>query len=491
MRWTRSLVGLLALLLPADAILAQGGTGRIVGTVTDPSGNPLPGANITLVGTRIGTLTGEDGRYAIQGLQPGTYTVRASLIGHTESQQQVSVTAGGTATANFQLQPAAIQLTEIVAIGYGTVRRSDLTGSVATIRQEELRKVPTSNVTEALQGKMPGVDITRGGGSPNSGVNLRVRGTRSLTASNAPLVIIDGVQFGSLQDLNPNDIESIQILKDASATAIYGSRGANGVILVTTKSGGAANRAAITINSYVGVTEVKSYPRINTGPEYVALKREANRTVGIWNSPADDPKIFTSDQLANIANGIWTDFRELLFHRGTMQSHQVGISAGSERTRAYLSLSAYDEQGILRKDELKRYVLRFNLEHALGDRLKVGTNSQITHYDRDRRRNPLNMANKINPLVAAYDADGSLIIYPGGAISPLADEQPNAFADNELETLIRPSVYAELSLIDGLTFRSNLAARRAPGVGSLRRRTRSIAAARRLRPATGPTTGVT
>jgi TonB-linked SusC/RagA family outer membrane protein len=306
---------------------------------------------------------------------------------------------------------------------------------------------------------VPGLDITRNGGSPNSGVSITLRGTRSLTASNSPLVIVDGNQFGNLEDLNANDIASIQVLKDASSTAIYGSRGANGVIIVTTKSG-ARSPTSISVNAYTGMTQVASYPRINTGPEFVAQRREANRTTGKWSSPADDPKIFTPGELQHIQDGTWTDYRDLLFHTGYTQNYQVGVTTSTENTNAYLSASLYDEQGILRKDDLRRYTLRLNLDRKLSDAWKVGTNSQVTYYDTNARRDPLNLANKIDPLTDVYDPTGALIVYPNGGkdISPLADEQPNVYTDNTLTTRVLPSLYAEWAPIDGLTLRSTAAA---------------------------------
>lgn len=443
-------------LLPGRA-LAQD-TGQIVGTVTEnQTSRLLEGASVVVEGRPTLARTGPNGQYVISGLEPGTYVVRTELLGYAQAEETVTVVAGEEVTLDFELEVAAISLEGIVAIGYGSVQRRDLTGSVATIASEELRRVPTSDVRESLQGRLPGMDIRRESGSPNSDMDWRVRGTRSLTADNEPLIIIDGVQFGRLEDLNPSDIESIEVLKDAAATAIYGSRGANGVILVTTKNGGAGG-ANITVSSYMGMTDITSYPRINTGPEFVDLKREAFRTAGEWSSEADDANIFSPRELENIANGVWTDFRDLIFRDATLQSHQVGVSTGSANTRAYLSLGAFRENGILRSDEVSRYSVRFNLDHALSDRWTVGTNSQVTYYDRDRRRDPLNIANKINPLTRAFDGDGDLIIYPndGKDISPLADQEPDAYANNQLETIVVPSLYAEFAPLGNLSIRSTL-----------------------------------
>jgi TonB-dependent SusC/RagA subfamily outer membrane receptor len=402
MRWQARLVPLAALVGLAARAQAQGG--RVTGTVTEAlAQRPLQGVTVTLLGrdTTRATTTGE-GTFTFQRVAPGTYTVRALAMGFVAGEQAVTVADGGAATVAFALQRAAVTLEAMVSIGYGTVQRKEVTGAVASLSQEELTKVPTASVVESMQGMLPGVDITRSSGSPNSGNALTVRGTRSLTASNSPLVIVDGVQFGGLGDLNPADIESIEVLKDAASTAIYGSRGANGVILVKTKSG-LGNGAVVSASGYYGVTDVTSYPLINTPEQYAALKRQAYRTSGIWSSPADDAKIFAPLELINLNGGVATDFRNLLFREGRTASQEVSVSAGSERTRAFVSGGFYDETGILRADEMRRYSARLNVDHTLSDRWRVGTRTQLTYYDRDRRADPLNLANKITPLTPAFD----------------------------------------------------------------------------------------
>ena len=450
---TLSLLFLVAALTPP----ARAQTGRVTGKITDGiSQRPLAGVTLSVVGSTSRATTDTSGTYTLPNVEPGSHLIRTARIGYLAAEERVTVAAGQTTTVNIVLQATAVSLEAVVSIGYGTVQRRELTGAVASITSEELTKVPTGNVTESLQGQLPGVDIVRSSGSPNSGTAMLIRGARSLKASNNPLVIIDGIQFGSLSQLNPSDVESIEVLKDAASTAIYGSRGANGVILVSTKKG-VGGRPSFDLNSYYGVTSITDYPLINTGPQYVAQKREANRTSGLWASPADDSKIFTTDELKAIQDGFWTDFRDLIFHDGLAQSHQVGVSAGSERTQAYISFGLVDETGILRNDQMRRYALRVNVDQKLSDQWTLGTHSQVTYFDRDRRANPLNIANKIDPLTRAFAADGSLIVFPnnGKDISPLADEQPNAYSNNQLQSVIIPSLYAEYSN-RGFNFRSTL-----------------------------------
>src|SRR5256885_1253060 len=235
-------LSLLLALSPLCTLLAQAGGGRastpsgptsgtISGLVTaQETGTPLPGTRVTVAGTELGADAATDGRYTIASVPPGTYRLRARLIGHALMEMtDVVVAAGDTARADFRLTPLAVTLSEVVVVGYGTQARRDVTGSVASVSGEDVHAVPKANAIEAIKGRVPGVDIVTSGNNPGDGISIRVRGTRSLTASNDPLYVLDGIPMsGGIGDLNPNDIESIEILKDASSTAIYGARGASG-----------------------------------------------------------------------------------------------------------------------------------------------------------------------------------------------------------------------------------------------------------------------
>src|SRR5438309_8876008 len=287
-----TLLSLLLLLAvwPLYAVHAQAGgrggstpsgptTGTISGVVTaQESGTPLPGARVTVAGTDLGADAATDGRYTIAAVAPGTYRVRARLIGHALVEMtDVVVAAGDTAKADFQLTPLAVTLSEVVVVGYGTQARRDVTGSVASVSGEDVHAVPKANAIEAIKGRVPGVDIVTSGNNPGDGISIRIRGTRSLTASNDPLYVLDGIPMaGGIGDLNPNDIESIEILKDASATAIYGARGASGVVLITTKQG-KAGKTTITYDTYAGTQQaVRRMPMMN-GPQWAQFKRDAAR----------------------------------------------------------------------------------------------------------------------------------------------------------------------------------------------------------------------
>ncbi|MCC3158040.1 TonB-dependent receptor [Hymenobacter sp. 15J16-1T3B] len=443
-----------AVLAVTSATLAQAQQTRpISGRVVDAtSGEGLPGVTVIVKGTNNGASTNEKGEFQLTG-PAGDVQLVFSYVGYLTE----TVSAAGKDNVTVRLRTDQKALDEVVVIGYGAVKRSDVTGAIVSVKEEDLKKVPTANVMESLQGRLPGVDITRSSGSASSGVNITVRGNRSLTANNGPLFIVDGIQYNSIQDINPNDIQSMEVLKDAASTAVYGSRGANGVIIVTTKKG-AAGKTTVSFNTYVGQTDVQYYPYVNDGPSYVAQKREANRATGLWSSEADDSKIFTPLQLGAIQNGTWTRWPDEFLRKGNQQEHQIGLAGGGDKTKFYLSASYYREQGIFRMDNLKRYATRFNLEQAVTDKIKVGMQNQLTYYNQNNRRDPLNIANKIDPLGAARDENGSVIVFPnnGKDINPLADELDGNYLNNTRTIRTFLTGYASYQILPSLSLRSNV-----------------------------------
>ncbi len=327
----------------------------ISGKVTGDDGAPLSGVSVNVKGSNRGTATNEKGEYTINA--EDAHVLIFSSVGY-ESQE---LTVGSRSTINVVLVSVAKSLENIVVIGYGQVRKRDLTGSVLSVKSEDIRKTPAVNALEALQGKLPGADIMRNSGSASSGVSITIRGNRSLRADNGPLIIVDGVQYNSIQDISSNDIQSLEVLKDASSTAIYGSRGANGVVIITTKRG-ASGKPKINASSYYGISEVAGYPRFMNTDEYVAWRREANRKItiarinpdGNWTSPANDNLLFNNIELNNINNKVNTDYSDLILQQGNQQEHHVGVAAGNEQTKGYLSLGYYNENGIMKGDELKK-----------------------------------------------------------------------------------------------------------------------------------------
>lgn len=440
-------------------------TGQIYAQVTingqmkNESGEPIPGANITVKGTYHGTITDIDGNYTIENV-PEDATLVYSFIGMlsreigVEGQKQINVT----------LKEDILKLDEVVVIGYGAVKKRDLTGSVTSVKTDEITQSPTHNAIEAIQGKVPGMDIVRSSGTAGSGVDILIRGTRSINGSNSPLFIIDGVQGGSYGDLNPADIESVEVLKDASSTAIYGSQGANGVIIITTKKGN-ANKTKVSYNGFYGVYGLVQYPEVRLGEEYIDFRKEAYRTSGLWdpdvNTDEDYDIIFPNDkELAAVDSNKWVDWLDLLLRNGTQQSHQVSVSGGNEKLTSYISVGYFKEEGVLKKDDMTRYTGRINLDYTINKWAKTGMQTQITYYDQNRRKDPLSKAVSISPLGEAFDENGDINVYPiagsSTTISPLTDERNNIAIDNTIKTNIFTNAFVELTPIKGLTYRSNM-----------------------------------
>ncbi len=441
---------LLILFFFSGQVFAQGK--QITGKVTSSENKqPVSGITVTAKGTNIATTTDNDGYFKIN-LPNNSSTLVFS--GVSFATQEISTS--GKSTINVELVVSTKGLDEVVVIGYGTVKRRDLTGSVISIKGAEIREIPAQNPLESIQGKVAGVDIQRSSGSASSGLSIRVRGNRSIGAGNSPLFIVDGIQTGNIDDINPNSIESVEFLKDASATAIYGWQGANGIIIITTKKG-SGGKTKIDFNSYLGISTVSRYPSVLTGPEYAEIRREAKRTVGAWNSSADDAIIFTAAEFAAIQNNQWIDYQDLLFHKGIQQNHNIGVSTGNDKTKVYFGIDYLREKGILKFDEVKRYSIRTNIDQTFNSWIKAGLQSQITNRDESYRRDPLNIANKIIPFGTVYDANGNFILNPanGNTVSALADEQPNVFNNTGKITSVITNVYLDMKPFSGFTFRSN------------------------------------
>jgi TonB-linked SusC/RagA family outer membrane protein len=437
--------------LLSSVLSAQNRT--ISGQVSDAaSGETLIGVSVLIKGTSQGTSTDASGKFSLT-VSGNNAVLVINYVGYAAKE----VSVGNQTLINVKMTADETALNEVVVIGYGTVKKRDLTGSVVSVKGEDIAKVPSSNPLESIQGKVPGVDITRSSGAASSGVNINIRGTRSISAGNGPLIIVDGVQYSSLQDLSPNDIASMEILKDASSTAIYGSRGANGVILITTKKG-ISGQADVSLNTYYGISKVARYPSIMDGAQYVEQRRQAYRTTGNWASPADDSKIFNSAEYAAVQNNQFTNYQDLLLHDGSQQDYQLGVRAGTEKTKVYFSLDYLKEKGLLKQDESDRYTARLNLDQTIGKYFTTGMQGQFTHYEQDNRRDPLNQANKISPLGLAFDDQGKLIDYPlaGTSVNPLADEQPDVYTSQSVINRTLLSAYMEFRPVKGLTARSNV-----------------------------------
>lgn len=449
----RKLCFALALIL-AQCAYAQNKT--ITGTVSDSKQEPLIGVNVTLKGnTGVGTITDIDGNYTLS-IPSDKATLVFSYIGYTS--QEVGV--GQQTAINVVLQEDAQALDEVVVVGYGVVKKRDLVGSIASVKSQDITAVPTSNVLESMQGKVAGLDMTRSSGQPGSSFNFTIRGNRSLTASNAPLILVDGIAYGADIDINPNDVESIEVLKDASTTAIYGSRGANGVILVTTKKG-KEGKVKVDLNAYWGPSLSTNLPKMNNTRQYVAMRREAMRAVGQWSSPDDDGVIWDAVALERIRNNVNTDWYDLIMDDATTQNYQVSVSGGTEATKVALSLDYFDETGILKGDDFNRYNGRLNLSQRIMKGMEAGASALFTTSTRNAApSNVFHAAQTKEPYGVPFNEDGTLNKYPftgSGAtdINMLFNQDRNNYVDETKSSRFFGTFFLNWEVIKGLHFRTN------------------------------------
>lgn len=440
----------LFLALISIAINAQEKT--ITGNVSDVNTQEtMPGVNIVIKGTTKGTITDIDGNFSVSASPTDTLVI--SYLGYLNEEVQV----GSQTNIQISLSQDLKMLDEVVVVGYGTMKKSDVTGSIVSVKEEDITAIPTTNALEALQGKVAGLDITNNSGQTGSGLSLNLRGQRSLYASNDPLIIIDGVDYGTNLDVNPDDIASIEVLKDASSTAIYGSRGANGVIIITTKRG-ESGKPRISYKTYYGSVTAVDYPEFFLGDEYKEFAREAYRTTGQWESEEDDGLLKMNDLLNEET---YLDWRDLLIQDGMSANHQFSVSGGAEKTNYMLSLNYVHEQGILEMDDLKRYGCRLSVDQELAKWAKTGINISYSYTDREIRNNPLNQANKMVPAGVPYNEDGTINIYPyndGTTRSPLVDEMPGVWQDDEYTKRFFGSAYLQFTILKDINFKTSIAA---------------------------------
>lgn len=419
---------------------------QVSGIVSDSSdGSPLPGVNVLVKGTTSGAVTGLDGNYHVN--VSGTDAVLVfSFIGY----QTQEVVVGTRSAVNINLEPDLSTLSEVVVVGYGTQREEAVTGSVASISGELLRDIPSGNVTQALQGRVAGVELSQTSSRPGASMQIRIRGTRSLTATNDPLVVLDGIPFaGSIGDINPNDIKSLDILKDASATAIYGSRGANGVILVTTNRGQKGQQARISYNGFYGVREIFSkYPMMN-GPEFMALRQAA----GQYTNALDE------------SDDVDTDWQDLLYKSGTITSHELGVSGGTEKGNYTFNAGYFNDQGVIPTQQYERFSMRAAIDQEVGKHIRLGfttnNNYNITKGSQVGIYGILSMS----PLANPYNADGT---WKRTIKMPL--DEPWSYSREVVENLkdewlsetraygTYNSLYGELKIpgVEGLKYRANV-----------------------------------
>ena len=441
--------GLVAALLAATGFVSRASaqqTGTIRGTVTDSaSGRGIGGAQVTVTGSTRGSLTNDVGAYIIRDVPVGAATVRAQRIGFTPIDRQVTVTPAG-ATADFALVASARALSEVVVVGYGTTSRQNVSSAIASVTAEEIANAPIAGVDAALQGKAPGVQVIQNAGNPGNGVSIRVRGPASINAGNQPLYVVDGVpilqenytQLGlggqditGVTGINPDEIETIDILKDAAAAAIYGSRGSNGVVQITTKRG-RAGKSNITFSGYHGWQSApETLPMLNA-QQYVEIFNESAKNDGYDPDDYDfEPGV---DDTASF------DWQKEVFRNSPVRDLQLGASGGSERMLYYLSGSYFDQEGIVIGSKYTRAASRLNLDFTANSKLTVRSSLGLGREDNSRIQGDGSLdgivtnAIGMQPMRPVYRADGSF----AGRSQGLRYSNPVALANlntTDLETM--------------------------------------------------------
>ncbi|HEX8906646.1 MAG TPA: SusC/RagA family TonB-linked outer membrane protein, partial [Longimicrobiaceae bacterium] len=456
-----TLLALALSLLVAGAARAQG-TGQISGTVT-AAGQPLAGATVSIAALRRSTVTDPQGRYTLAGVPAGTHTVTVTRLGHTPVSRGITVATGQTVTASFELTVSAVGLERVVAVGYGSQRARDVTGAVSSIRGEAITQVPAANPADAIKGRIPGVDVTTSSPEPGAGVRLRIRGARSITANNDPLYVVDGVPIaGDLRDVDQNSIESIDVLKDASAAAVYGSRGANGVVLVTTKRG-RAGRTTFTFNTSYGVSHVLHPVDLMNGEEFAEMRREAARKAGTYACPANttcaagDAAVLDDSMRAALAAGISTDWQGEILRTGILRNNQLSIAGGTENTRFRLAGGYLNQDGITMLQGYQARQGSLSLGHDFG-RLDLQLSMQASRSNRDAGLGARLWDEALfnAPLGRARADDGTLLFKPTRdelRVNPVSEGQ------NNIRQITRTNVLAALTgtlrLLNGVSLVSS------------------------------------
>lgn len=470
------LLTLSSLLLFCAVMTAQ----SIKGKVSSDKGEPLVGASVVVKGTTTGAITDLDGNYELKAAKDAK-TLVFSFVGFDTKE----VAINGQTTIDMTLLEGNA-LNEVVVVGYGTQKKSQLTGAISSISAKQLTEMPITSVGQALQGRVAGVDVAQSGSKPGSVPTIRVRGRRSFRASNDPLYVVDGIPLaGGYEDFNPNDVQSMEILKDATATAIYGARGANGVILITTKRGslGGKKKTTVSYDNYAGQSSAIQLPTLFTGEEFAEYVRESRRGVasgsiykdangnpvptGVKDDFADSKiDVFDANVLAGIKAGRNSQYQDLMLRTGKIQNHSLGVQGGDERTAFYISGSYFKDNGISVGLDYTRMSLRGNIDHSINDHLKVGLSTYLMYAVRNGENlNPYNFALQQNPLGTPYKDPNGDLTDPANYLfaqtndalltNPLFEIIPGAQIDERKTYRIFNSLYAEYKIIDGLTYRVN------------------------------------
>lgn len=435
----------------------------IKGSVKDDNGEVIVGASITIKGTNRGTTSNIDGSFSLSVPEESSLLV-ISFVGFEN--QEVSI--GNKTTFDIILKPDQKMLEEVVVVGYGEIKKKDLTGAVSQIQSKDITRANPVQAARAIQGQVAGATVTKRDNRPGSGYNITIRGENTINNSTEPLVVIDGLMGGDINTLNPNDIQTMDVLKDASSTAIYGARGANGVIIITTKRG-VSGKPRLSYDSYVGMKVPDHMPKLmNTAQFYKAVYTDKilEKTTGAT---------FTAAEKANIDNNNTVDWVDLVTDPALQMNHNLSVSGGSEKTTYRFSGGYLTENGNVLETGFKRYNLNAGLDSKLGDRFKIGFTSYLTYSDQNLgSAESLRNAYRARPTGTVYFSDltnpsensdfniDSYAYWMGindrQTPNPLADIDPNTSKLQNTAITAMTNSYLEVQLLKGLSFRTSLSA---------------------------------
>ncbi|MBM6991704.1 MAG: TonB-dependent receptor [Prevotella sp.] len=439
---------------------------QIKGSVKDATGEPMIGVTILADG-KAAAVTDLDGNFTVTNVKPST-KLTVSYVGYREQ----SMTIGNRSDFDIQMVTDNQQLDEVVVVGYGTMKKKDLTGSVASVKTQDLVQVAAPNALQAMQAKIPGIDIQESSGQAGGSISMTLRGNRSLLASNNPLILVDGVEYGSTLDIPASDIESVDVLKDAASTAIYGTKGANGVIIVTTKRG-KAGRTTVNFNAFLSFKSPTGITKPMYGDKEVQRLIDAKDynnmlSSGDWSSAARTTTAASVLEGEKLADGTscldiyndksYTDWLDIIMDNSTSQNYEASVQGGGEKTNFNVSLSSMTDNGMMKLDRYHRYTGRTNLDHRINKVVKVGTSLSYTYTNNDRRNAGVySQAQKMTTITHAYLSDGTINAQPNpwyaAHCSPLLDEDGN-YQRNVEESRFFGSAYMELTPIKQFNFRS-------------------------------------
>ncbi|MDB8921416.1 SusC/RagA family TonB-linked outer membrane protein, partial [Parabacteroides merdae] len=431
---------------------------KVTGVITDDKGEPIVGANVIEKGSTNGTVTNVDGNFTIDVSEGSILLI--SYIGYDTYEMKVTAKT----SYNIVLKEDSEALDEVVVVGYGTMKKKELTGSVSSLKAGDIVKVASNSFTNAIQGKIPGVQITQSSGAPGAGGSVRIRGIGT-TSGNDPLYVVDGMPIGGgnmsisgsgdnisgLSVINPNDIESVEVLKDAAAAAIYGARAANGVILITTKRGH-EGLAKVNYNGYVGMQQLWKKPEFLNATEFATLANELFANSGMEPNPE-----FTNP--SSLGRG--TDWIDAIFRTALTQNHDLSVSGGNKNTQASLSLGFLDQDGTMIETWYKRYTGRLTVDLKANDHLKFGSTLAFTYTQAKGQRNNelrvgiFNLAQQMYPHLGLDDViDGSTAYYTSQADNPVLRAKS---IDNRMENMrVYGNAFGEVEIFKGLKFRSSI-----------------------------------